>query len=223
VIPKLGIESAFCEQVCRTTGVVVIDADYRESPKNPFPAAMNDAEDVILWELSQPGKFDPTRIALSGFSAGANLARVLSVISGEIKACLEFPVVVAMYAVIDPSITPELKQAQKPLRPVPDAVARFFTNCYIPDAGAHRPTYLPVLCELGCISKACPHIHLRRRQPVFRILAEKLKNGRRLVHRRIEGVGHGWDTTAKDGTNEGKKRDEAYTLAKDILRGALGV
>jgi hypothetical protein len=47
VIPALGSDHVWCERVARETGVVVIDADYRKGPEDPFPAAVEDCRDVI--------------------------------------------------------------------------------------------------------------------------------------------------------------------------------
>jgi hypothetical protein len=50
-------------------------------------------------------------------------------------------------------------------------------------------------------------------------LVEKLKNRRRVVaHRRVDGVGHAWDKSAKDGTHGGRKRKEAYEHIEDFLQ-----
>lgn len=78
MIPSLGSDMPFCSQMCRATGVIVIDANYCKAPENPFLAALHDVEDVIRWVLSPSEKFDPSRVVQSGFSAGANLALVAS-------------------------------------------------------------------------------------------------------------------------------------------------
>lgn len=55
---------------------VVVSVNYRLAPECPFPAAVDDAVDALLYlsANSQELGLDPSRIALSGFSAGANLA-----------------------------------------------------------------------------------------------------------------------------------------------------
>lgn len=58
-------------------------------------------------------------------------------------------------------------------------------------------------------------------------LAEKLARGRgrNVVARRLNGVGHAWDKKVVDGGLEGtwesKKRDEAYGLGIEMLRGTI--
>ncbi|KAK1141012.1 hypothetical protein N8T08_009669 [Aspergillus melleus] len=77
VIPAHGSDDAFCRQVSQRTGYLVLDIKYRLSPEHPFPAPVDDVEDVVNWVKSQPNKFDLSRMAISGFSAGgfADLGR----------------------------------------------------------------------------------------------------------------------------------------------------
>jgi acetyl esterase/lipase len=58
--------------LARATGVAVLVPDYRLAPENPAPAAHDDAFSVYQWALQQG--FPPEKVALSGDSAGGNLA-----------------------------------------------------------------------------------------------------------------------------------------------------
>ncbi|MDQ1178613.1 alpha/beta hydrolase fold domain-containing protein [Rhodococcus sp. SORGH_AS_0301] len=55
---------------------VVISATYRRAPDAHFPAAHDDGYAAFRWAVNHAGEFggDPTRVALAGDSAGANLA-----------------------------------------------------------------------------------------------------------------------------------------------------
>jgi acetyl esterase/lipase len=61
--------------VLQNVQCVVVAVNYRLAPECPFPAAVDDAVDALLYlsANSQDLGLDPSRIALSGFSAGANL------------------------------------------------------------------------------------------------------------------------------------------------------
>ena len=53
------------------TGARVVSVDYRLAPEHPFPAALDDAEEVLHWLWSE----DPGRpLGVAGDSAGASLA-----------------------------------------------------------------------------------------------------------------------------------------------------
>jgi acetyl esterase/lipase len=97
-------QAPFCALLARRTGRVVLSIDYRKGPLDQFPAAIEDAEDVLAAVLdsnseTQPGQFlrreirrlsserhpntppsslDPTRLSISGFSSGGNLAQNLA-------------------------------------------------------------------------------------------------------------------------------------------------
>ena len=89
-------QASFCAKLCRELRCVAVSVDYRLGPYAQFPAALEDAEDVInaILEPTEPGhvalrssineyltknkraavQLDHNRIALSGFSSGGNLA-----------------------------------------------------------------------------------------------------------------------------------------------------
>lgn len=57
-------------------GVVVAGVDYDLSPEHKYPVALNQVLDVVRWLGDEAGRLgiDPSRLALGGDSAGANLA-----------------------------------------------------------------------------------------------------------------------------------------------------
>jgi acetyl esterase len=62
------------------TGCVVLGLSYRLAPEHPFPAALEDCQDVLHWMAeTRPQDMDGTRIAVGGESAGANLAAALCI------------------------------------------------------------------------------------------------------------------------------------------------
>ena len=68
------------ERLCLSTaerlGVVIVSANYRLAPENPFPAAHDDVYTAWRWFLDHAAKLhvDPARIAIGGESAGGGLA-----------------------------------------------------------------------------------------------------------------------------------------------------
>ena len=64
--------------IAARTGCVVVAPSYRLAPENPFPAGLEDCQDVLRWMAqTQPQGMDGTRIAVGGESAGGNLAAAL--------------------------------------------------------------------------------------------------------------------------------------------------
>ncbi|OJD17492.1 hypothetical protein AJ78_02413 [Emergomyces pasteurianus Ep9510] len=66
----------WAEIAVESTGAVFVSVDYRLAPEHPFPAAVDDGVDTLLYleDNSQALSLDMTRVSLSGFSAGGNLA-----------------------------------------------------------------------------------------------------------------------------------------------------
>jgi acetyl esterase len=76
----LGAADAVSRWLAHHAGIIVISVDYRLAPENPFPAALDDAMDAYTHVATHAGQFglDPSRIGVSGESAGANLATVIA-------------------------------------------------------------------------------------------------------------------------------------------------
>ncbi|KAK0549399.1 hypothetical protein OC846_004086 [Tilletia horrida] len=73
VLPCHGTDVDLLAETAARLGICAIDADYRHSPRHSFPSPIEDLVDVIKWVRSQPHRFDPDRIVMSGFSAGGNI------------------------------------------------------------------------------------------------------------------------------------------------------
>lgn len=107
----------FCTALSDRTGAVVVGATHRFAPKHPFPAAIDDIDDVVQWLIQNAAfKFnaDPSLFTISGSSAGGNLALATCLQPSchgasptAIKAAITF------YAAIDLRIPP----IQKPVPP----------------------------------------------------------------------------------------------------------
>lgn len=67
--------------LARRLGALVVSPDYRLAPEYPFPAATDDTVAVLRWAADHIAEYggDPTRMAVGGESAGANLAAVAAI------------------------------------------------------------------------------------------------------------------------------------------------
>ncbi|KAI5304549.1 hypothetical protein KEM56_006357 [Ascosphaera pollenicola] len=62
-------------KVVETTHAVVVSVDYRLAPEHPFPTAVDDGVDALLYLESKADELalDISRVVLTGFSSGGNL------------------------------------------------------------------------------------------------------------------------------------------------------
>ncbi|KAJ3299297.1 hypothetical protein HK104_009416 [Borealophlyctis nickersoniae] len=69
-------DSRWATSLVQSLNCVVVSVDYRCGPEAPFPTAVEDGADAILWLLQHAKdlNLDPSNMAVSGFSAGGNLA-----------------------------------------------------------------------------------------------------------------------------------------------------
>lgn len=83
VIGDLETHDGVCRFLAAAAGVTVLAIDYRLSPEHPFPAPVEDAWASFAWTAANAAELgvDPTRIAVGGDSAGANLAAVVSLLA----------------------------------------------------------------------------------------------------------------------------------------------
>jgi hypothetical protein len=69
------VDDGFCSNFSNKNNIVVVSFDYPKSPSHRFPTAvqaLTDLVNVVLDDDSLP--IDTSKVAIGGFSAGANLA-----------------------------------------------------------------------------------------------------------------------------------------------------
>ncbi|MBI3428920.1 MAG: alpha/beta hydrolase [Actinobacteria bacterium] len=81
----LSIDSCdvFLREMALEVGCAVVSVGYRLAPENPYPTPFNDCWDVLMWVKAGNLGFVPEKIAVSGDSAGGNLAAALSIKSRD--------------------------------------------------------------------------------------------------------------------------------------------
>ncbi|GAM84122.1 hypothetical protein ANO11243_021140 [Dothideomycetidae sp. 11243] len=74
-------DARFISTAVSQLGCVVVSVDYRLAPEFPFPVAVDDCADAVLWvaEHAQELGIDAHSIAIGGFSSGGNLTLTVPV------------------------------------------------------------------------------------------------------------------------------------------------
>ncbi len=103
VIGSLDGYDDLCRQLAVQSGCMVVSVDYRLAPEHTFPAAVNDAYHTFLWVAENAKNLggDASRIAVSGDSAGGNLAAVVAIMARNHQAAA-----IAYQVLIYPATSP---------------------------------------------------------------------------------------------------------------------
>lgn len=85
VLGDLETTDPVCRQWTNGTGCLLVSVNYRHAPEHKFPAAAHDAYAATRWVSEHASEIggDPSRIAVSGMSAGGNLAAVAAIMARD--------------------------------------------------------------------------------------------------------------------------------------------
>jgi len=79
------LDDLMVAQFAKDTGVAILSVEYRLTPENPFPAALNDCYAVLKHVIGNAERLelDPDRIGVGGASAGGGLAAALALMARD--------------------------------------------------------------------------------------------------------------------------------------------
>lgn len=203
-------DARWAKTVLNEVGAVFVSVSYRRAPEHPFPAAVDDGVEALLYLATHAGELgvDVNRVALSGFSAGGNLAvtvplRLRGRVSTEVKEFLnrsdstqrlvdqttDLRVVALFcwYPILDFQESRDHRRAMSmmPDKTLPAFFTTLFDNAYLPNIEDRAsPFASPVRASDRILEEALPH-------DVFLYICEwdmLMKEGQFFV-RRLEQLG----------------------------------
>ncbi len=82
---NLDTADNLCRIFCNLSQFIVVSTDYRHAPESKFPAAPQDAFAALQWVAAHAAELggDPNKLAISGTSAGANLAAAVTLMARD--------------------------------------------------------------------------------------------------------------------------------------------
>ncbi|KFZ23030.1 hypothetical protein V502_02493 [Pseudogymnoascus sp. VKM F-4520 (FW-2644)] len=115
VLGDINTENTVCTHMCSRANCVVISVDYRLAPENPWPAAVHDSWETVLWVQDIGASLlslDLNKIAIGGSSAGGNLGAIMSH-KGASRGAFSFVQQILIVPVTDNTATTSNNQSYK--------------------------------------------------------------------------------------------------------------
>lgn len=215
-----GADDRFCRFVTMHSSHIVLDVQYRVAPENPFPAAVNDAEDVVKYVLSHPDDYQIAHVSLCGFSSGGTLALVTSTLfpHGTFQSLIGF------YPSASMAGDPGLRKAPVPGRERPSFWTKVFREAYIGRSDARDPRISPAFADTSSFPRemliftADHDVSATDMESLAkRIKIEGHESSKNVVVRRMEDCDHGFDKNKKH-KNQMDAGREAYAQVAVFLR-----
>ncbi|TDL21485.1 Alpha/beta hydrolase fold-3 [Rickenella mellea] len=249
VICRPEMEARLCRYLANNAGVVVVAPDYRKAPKYPYPHALEQCYAVASWIASgglslslqksrhpfaSSLKLDTTRLALSGGSAGGNLAAALTTLA--LTRPLPHGTKIVSNGLLYPSLKLTIPYKEKtahmnPERNLPSWASLFFFRAYLPPPRqSSDPFVSPALAPDDVLSRFPPSVILTAAYDYLakegEDFAKKLESlGVDVKSKRFEGVGHGFDGTPTRDKEQRLRntnaREIAYGMIADVFRATL--
>ncbi|MEJ2867107.1 alpha/beta hydrolase [Actinomycetospora sp. OC33-EN08] len=144
----------YCGQVALLAGVVVVSVDYRLAPEHPFPGPADDCYGAVAALVADPGRWgiDPARVAVTGDSAGGNLATVVCLMARDARRRGEDAPTIGAQCLVYPGV--EMVDVLPSERAIPTAPIlhasdiRGFHRLYLGGADGTDPYASPLRADL---------------------------------------------------------------------------
>lgn len=195
-------DDAFCQRVCDTLKIMVINIDYRLAPEYPCPADKEDVYDVIQYVRDHAAEFgiDPERMAVGGHSAGANIS---AVVAKWAKEGNDFSLRCQILDYPPMDVQTNAYQKFYTEGAIPPQVADMYNDCYIDRAHAGDSDCSPIYCSDEELMGQCPAVVLTCEIDSLRDEGEEyalrlMKAGVEVTAKRFLGVPHGFTMHSDD-------------------------
>lgn len=196
VIGDLETADRICRKLALGTGALVISVDYALAPERPFPAGPDDCFAALRWIVDNASTLggDPSRVAVAGDSAGANMAAVTAIQARDEGIDLRYQLLV--YPVTDCTMTsPSITENAEGYLLTADSMDWFIGHYLSGGADAKDPRVSPLYAD--DVRGLAPALVITAEFDPLRdegeAYAERLKEaGNAVEHIRFDGQIHGF-------------------------------
>ncbi|KAL8831737.1 MAG: hypothetical protein Q9170_005167 [Blastenia crenularia] len=229
--------------VLKETTAIFVSVEYRLAPEYPFPVAVDDGMEAVLHLAANSEEYgiDPDRMALSGFSAGANMVFTVPLrlhdyleqksAGKEHLPSFKIVSIISFYPLLDfrENRTAKRAASKKPEKTLPSILTNLFDTSYMPDkANESSPFASPAAASDEMIKQALPPDNiglyccewdmLHAEGLAFALRMERL--GKKAEYESIPEVCHGFDK-APNPLSTDPKADHFYRKACVVLQRAV--
>ncbi|OTA59307.1 alpha/beta-hydrolase [Hypoxylon sp. EC38] len=206
-------DARFARFVLEKSHAVFVSVDYRLAPEFPFPTAVDDGADALLYIINNAEelRLDRNRIATSGFSAGGNIALTAPIRLFEHRKTAEVPeyrivAIATWYPITDYTLSRAERRASaaRPEATLPPALTNLFDASYLfpPELDLAHPFLSPSRASDEVLIESIPQnvmfytcewdMLLREGEQLAQRL-QKPPISKNVYYTMISGVAHGWD------------------------------
>ncbi|KAI0873535.1 Alpha/Beta hydrolase protein [Hypoxylon argillaceum] len=206
-------DARFARFITEKSKAVFVSVDYRLAPEYPFPVAVEDGVDALLYVIRNAAELrvDPNRLATSGFSAGGNIAITAPMRLHLLSQTTQIPkyeivALATFYPITDYTLSREERRAGsvRPEATLPASLTNLFDASYLfpPELDLADPCLSPNKASDELLMKSIPNnvffftcewdMLLVEGEYLARRL-EQSPISKRMFYYMIRGVRHGWD------------------------------
>lgn len=133
VIRHPEMDDPWCRYLAANAGVAVLNVDYVVAPHRRFPAPTEQVYDAVLWAAQEHERWDGSKLAVGGQSAGGSISAGVARLALEAPASPRIAIQVLHYPAVD-LVTP-LRDKHSPLKTplLMPWMGEIFNTAYIPD------------------------------------------------------------------------------------------
>jgi acetyl esterase len=225
VLGNLESHDPTCRELANRSGALIVSVDYRLAPEHKFPAGVDDCYAATRWVAENAAAlgYPEGRLAVTGDSAGGNLAAVVALMARD-RGRPQLRYQLLVYPAFDPDMKfPSQSEFADDGYVLSRADMAWFWNHYLNNANDGANPYANPACAKDLSRLPAALVITAGLDPLRdegEAYAEQLrKAGVAVAVRRCEGLTHGFFNMTSEIDAARAARDEACAALREALTG----